>query len=453
MNGKYIKMKDMIIDKLLNAVAYVIAFFINIPKRSRRFYRNLTRVDLRVLILTCVVYISLFMAGSICIIYIIQMLSCDIQIVAYVNNTELGFIENTFVIEGARRKVEYEINEHVEEKYRFEYEIKYDFVSSDEKTYLTENDCYRFLNNISSMGVINMYSLYIDGVYIGSLPGESELKKIVEDYQNSILYEIKNADSKIVDIKLYSVIDIVAERRIKTDLSEYEKVYATLLDEVKLNYTTIKHEIFTEVIKCSVEYRDSDTLYIGREEQSIEGSDGIYELIYEAEYRDGELYIENLISEKFLIEPEPTIILRGVKNPPPAVSIGEFIWPIDWIQGIKPYITSYFAEQREEFDGDQYHYGIDIGADESVYIYASDGGYVDYSNESPSYGNMVRIIHKNGMSTYYAHMVERLVEVGENVYPGQIIGKVGMTGVATAPHLHFEIREGMIPVDPLKYLP
>jgi Membrane proteins related to metalloendopeptidases len=477
LDGKYLKIKDTVIEKILNAVAYVIAFFINVSKLLKRFFERLNLTDYKALVLEMVTYISVFIVAFICLIYVKQMISCDIQMMVYVNGVELGLVENTFVIDGSVRKIEREVNQYADEKYSCDYDIEYKFVNSKETTYLTGDDCHKFLNNICPLGIVDMYSVYIDGTYIGSLKEQSNAVKLIEEYKNNTLTELQVVDSKIVDIKLYSDIRIDFEQRIKIDLSEYDEIYekfsgdksisaasVTLFSEnVKseetkisetslIKYAAIKHEIFTEVIKCEVEYRDSDKLYIGLEEQATEGSDGIYQLIYEYEYIDGDFYSEKLISEKFLIDPEPIIILKGAKQPPPSVSTGEFLYPLDISNGM-PVISSYFAEQREEFDGDEYHYGIDIVVAENEYIYASDGGYVDYSNESPSYGNMVRVLHKNGMSTYYAHMVERLVEAGENVYPGQIIGKVGMTGVATAPHLHFEIREGMMPVDPLKYLP
>jgi murein DD-endopeptidase MepM/ murein hydrolase activator NlpD len=66
---------------------------------------------------------------------------------------------------------------------------------------------------------------------------------------------------------------------------------------------------------------------------------------------------------------------------------------------------------------------------------------------------MVKIGHVNGLITIYAHMNKYYVETGDPIYQGQIIGEVGNTGNSSAPHLHFEIREGAKQVDPMNYLP
>ena len=460
MNNKFNEIKDIIIDKALTVIAYIIAFFLSIPKRFKRYNKRVhllfSGLDLNEAVLSFVTYISLIIVTALCVIYIIQMLSNDVQIITYVDGNEIGIVENTFIVEGSRIRIENEINSLLksDEKYVFEHEITYKFANTSEKVDVSIDDCYKYLNNISSMGVIEMTSLYVDGKYIGSLSNCQEFLMMIEEDRDNFFNDATSIDSKITEIELNNKIEIHNERRIKTDLSEYEEIRAMFVDNtVDLRYITITYDIFTEVIKCEVEYQDSDTMYIGLEQQTTEGSDGIFELKYEVRHLDGKLLSEELVSEQFIINPEPTIILKGTKQPPPSESTGVFMWPLDMDGEIKPQITSYFAEQREEFDGDAFHYGIDIATNENNFIYASDGGYVDYSEESHSYGNMVRILHKNGMASYYAHMSERLVEMDEYVYPGQIIGKIGMTGVATAPHLHFEIREGMMPLDPLKFLP
>ena len=438
MYSKFNKIKDV-----------VIAFFL-------RLYKKISALDFNEVILTCVTYISLVIVAVLCVIYIAQMLSFEVHILAYVDGTELGIVENTFIVEGSRMKIEDEVNDLLkdDEEYIFEHEIKYEFIKTREKADVTIDDCYKYLNDISSMGVIDMVSLYVDGIYIGSLSKHQEFSLMIQEDANIFFDEANAANSDIEKIELNNKISIVNERRIKTDLSDYDTINAKFFDNtVDLKYIMVTYDTYTEVIKCDIEYRDSDALYIGLEERITDGSDGIFELKYEVKHLEGKLLSEELYSEQFIKEPEPIIILQGIKQPPPSESTGVFIWPLELEDTARPPITSYFAEQREEFDGDAFHYGIDIAVPENSYIYASDGGYVDYSEESPSYGNMVRILHKNGLSSYYAHMSERLVEINEYVYPGQVIGKVGETGVATAPHLHFEIREGMMPVDPLKFLP
>ena len=68
------------------------------------------------------------------------------------------------------------------------------------------------------------------------------------------------------------------------------------------------------------------------------------------------------------------------------------------------------------------------------------------------YGKVLVIEHRNGQSTLYAHCSTLLVGKGANVSSGQLIAKVGTTGRSTGPHLHFEVRNGNNPVNPIKYL-
>ena len=68
------------------------------------------------------------------------------------------------------------------------------------------------------------------------------------------------------------------------------------------------------------------------------------------------------------------------------------------------------------------------------------------------YGNMVDINHDNGLTTRYAHLSLMKVKVGDVVLKGQKLGELGMTGRATGPHLHFEVRENSIPLNPNRFL-
>ena len=70
----------------------------------------------------------------------------------------------------------------------------------------------------------------------------------------------------------------------------------------------------------------------------------------------------------------------------------------------------------------------------------------------PEYGNIVDIDHDNGLTSRYAHLSKILVKVGDVVMKGQKVALVGSTGRTTGPHLHFEVREKGIPLNPNKFL-
>ena len=97
--------------------------------------------------------------------------------------------------------------------------------------------------------------------------------------------------------------------------------------------------------------------------------------------------------------------------------------------------------------------GINLAVPEGTPIKASEDGVVAYAgNELKGYGNLVLVRHSNGYVTAYAHASELNVKRGETVKRGQVIGKSGQTGNVTSPQLHFEIRKGATPVDPMPHL-
>lgn len=129
-------------------------------------------------------------------------------------------------------------------------------------------------------------------------------------------------------------------------------------------------------------------------------------------------------------------------NEAPATKV-IFQWPV------KGKITKRFEISRV-----RRHSGIDISAPEGTPVMAADKGEVIYSDDNlVGYGNLIIIRHKGGFASVYAHNKRNLVKAGDNVRRGQEIAKVGRTGWATGPHLHFEVRRKNKAVNPLKYLP
>ena len=97
--------------------------------------------------------------------------------------------------------------------------------------------------------------------------------------------------------------------------------------------------------------------------------------------------------------------------------------------------------------------GIDVAVPENTPIKAAEDGVVAYAgNELKGYGNLVLVKHPNGYVTAYAHAKELLVKRGDQIKRGEVIGKSGQSGNAEAPELHFEVRKGSAPVDPMQFL-
>ena len=123
---------------------------------------------------------------------------------------------------------------------------------------------------------------------------------------------------------------------------------------------------------------------------------------------------------------------------------GGMSWPCDYTYVTSPFGTRYI------FGGWSFHSGIDIGAYWGSNIYASNSGKVIWVGWDPNgYGNYVMIDHGGGVVTLYAHSSRVLVSTGDYVGRGQVIAKIGSTGLSTGAHLHFEIRVNGSYQDPL----
>jgi murein DD-endopeptidase MepM/ murein hydrolase activator NlpD len=109
-------------------------------------------------------------------------------------------------------------------------------------------------------------------------------------------------------------------------------------------------------------------------------------------------------------------------------------------------ISAFGARERDRHDG------IDLACPEGTPVRAADDGVVLYAGEQRGYGNLVLIAHDADVITVYAHNSKNLVAQGDRVTRGEEIARVGRTGNATGPHLHFEVRVGTHPHDPLGFL-
>ncbi len=99
------------------------------------------------------------------------------------------------------------------------------------------------------------------------------------------------------------------------------------------------------------------------------------------------------------------------------------------------------------------HNGVDVACEIGTHVIAAGRGTVEFAGWSTGYGNLIILKHDGDLRTYYAHLSTLLVSVGETAEQGEFIALSGNTGVSTGPHLHFEVRTGNTPVNPVDYLP
>jgi murein DD-endopeptidase MepM/ murein hydrolase activator NlpD len=140
---------------------------------------------------------------------------------------------------------------------------------------------------------------------------------------------------------------------------------------------------------------------------------------------------------------EEPAVQSPVKATEATGALPTFRWPV---RG--KVITAYGAKANGKAND-----GINLAVPEGTPVKAADDGVVAYSgNELKGYGNLVLVRHANGYVTAYAHASELMVKRGDTIKRGQVIAKSGQSGEVQSPQLHFEIRKGSSPVDPLQFL-
>lgn len=128
---------------------------------------------------------------------------------------------------------------------------------------------------------------------------------------------------------------------------------------------------------------------------------------------------------------------------------GIMAWPVPGYTTI----TSQYGMRTHPITGVyKLHTGTDISAPIGATFVAANDGIVVKAEYNTAYGNMVMIDHGGGISTLYAHGSEILVSVGQTVFKGTAVLKIGSTGYSTGPHAHFEVRVNGNPVQPLDYI-
>ena len=203
------------------------------------------------------------------------------------------------------------------------------------------------------------------------------------------------------------------------------------------------HEISAEVEEVTVTPEPTEDepdpepateyiLHIAVSSKSVDALADLYR--FTQDQRD---ILHQLLSEE--MRPSLLALCGGI-----AVADGELCWPLPG----HTYISCHFGE-ADAF-GNTGHRGTDIPAPEGTPILAAHSGTVLVSGWNDSYGNQVLLDNGAGLSTRYAHMTQTAVTAGEAVTAGQVIGYVGSTGDSTGNHLHFEVMQGGVRMNPLE---
>ena len=285
-----------------------------------------------------------------------------------------------------------------------------------------------------------MYSVSLDGKFIGYTDDRGKLQKKINNY-------IKSGDSKSV---AFVEIDTLPEYSLKllqkgvqpnddeifdTVISSgvpYYKYYAILDNGEEKYYVST--------------YEEAEAIVQELKNKNSKNKDSItYSLKYETNLKEfidkdtavASLYIEMPVTKK------TTKSFSTSKN----LDYTYTDLGIALIQPVGGTITSRFGRRSGGT-----HTGLDIATSSGTPIRAAAGGTVIHAGWKGSYGNLIIIQHTNSVQTYYAHCSKIYVNAGEYVNQGDVIAAVGSTGNSTGPHLHLEIRVNGAPKNPQSYL-
>ena len=162
-----------------------------------------------------------------------------------------------------------------------------------------------------------------------------------------------------------------------------------------------------------------------------------------AKIKPGQKLVIPTLASASTVVPTPSISTDPPKGLPDTIAPA-FAWPL------KGQLRRAFSAPSGTNPG---HEGIDLLADQGTAVRASAAGKVIFAGQGPEeYGLTVIVYHSGRWTTTYSYLSKITVKEGEKVKPGERIGLVGQTGLASEPQLHFEIRRNKLAIDPVRYL-
>ncbi len=278
------------------------------------------------------------------------------------------------------------------------------------------------------------YGLFIDD----SLYASCENEKVIEDAIAEYLINYELSDAKLaVEYSIQQGVYSMEAFLTKEEL-------CIKLESDGIQVSGYKTETHTEKIDYKTVTQNSDKYAKGEIVTAREGEYGKRKITEKVYYVGDEAVSKEEISNEITKQPAAKYVIEGSGK-----SVTAPVMSFPFRKGTDFSISSYFGEPRYGY----YHKGMDIIADYGTPILAAAGGKVIESGYSTGgWGNTVLIDHGNGVQSRYAHCSSLNVSVGDTVNRGDHIAGVGSTGDSQCNHLHFEVYENGVRVDPIKYI-
>ncbi len=418
-----------------------------------------------------------------------------------VNGRFLGYIENEQVYYDAEDILKNRIN-YLGSNKDILVEPEYSIELIENKNTLTKYQVADKMLEYSDLSVDYAYGFYLNGVFMGAMFDNSEVKATLNGILNKYKTLYPLADISFADRIEYETAGLyLSESIIDTDwlISQltstktgagyyiveegdtHEAISARLGlttaqlelmnpgfremplragDRIKsreeipfLSVNVTVTENYDTYVDYSTEYYNDNSLYTGVSRVTTEGVNGVNNVTAKVTYVNSFETDRQILRSRVVSKPVTERIAQGTKPTPESIyspedaSYGKYIWPtVDSSEG------GAISELTHWDGGYAGHVGIDITAYYGAPIFAGASGTVTFAGWNSGYGNCIIIDHGNGFSTLYAHHSQIYVTVGQEVTQGEFIAAMGATGIVTGTHLHFEVRQGLSKLNPIDYL-
>lgn len=431
--------------------------------------------------------IKLIISGGLALVcLVICLCTCSVGYKVTINGKTLGLIPSKQMYDDVYKNISENVFSMTGQDFSIPSDAELTMTIALNRNFQSEEQFAESLKSISS-DMVPAYTVLIDNKMVVALPSESMALSALNEYKNSFSSFIKEAKLEFAnDVEVCYMFapkamlhskdaavtyllngdfsyfkaekdTTVSELAQKTGVSESLIFKANKLDGNSITKNQViklysgrmfvdvmatQHVQREEVIPFDTVEEESDEFYQGITKVKTKGTDGLKSVDEFITYINGIEIQRDILHESVIKAPTAQVEFIGTKEPPPSVGTGSLSMP-----------TSGSLSSRFGSRWGREHQGIDLSASVGTPIYAADNGTVIYSEyNNGGYGYMIQIDHGNGLKTYYAHCSELLVENGEIVAKGDLIAKVGNTGRSTGAHLHFEVRQDDVPIDPFEYL-
>ena len=266
---------------------------------------------------------------------------------------------------------------------------------------------------MEEQGTVDYWSVLFRANSFSDLLGRLDIINEIMDYDQRVIQDLKDLQAEI------------AEKKATLEASKAES------EAARAELVSIKKD------------QDAQRTEANRLIQEIRDNESAYKSAVDDLEREEEEILAMILKKS-----QELAAQQAAQGKPSQSSSGGYIWPVD-----SRYITSTVGGRTSPGGvGSTNHKGTDIGrVGYTSSIYAAKAGSVIVSQYSSSYGNYVVVSHGSGNTTLYAHMSSRKVSVGQTVKQGDVLGITGSTGNSTGPHLHFEITENGVRINPLSH--